>query len=184
MPRRAELDQRFLSEPNANRRRQIESLGVTTKVLDPRAVDVVEFLRGETEEGVCFESAIECSGSEPGLNTCAAAVRNHGTVAQVGLHVKPAAVDPALWTLKDITIDATWCYYVTMWPRIIAMVQRGIYPIEKIVTARIKAEGFVERGFKALLDPSGNRMKVLISLARRDGVTRRVPEFPAPATDQ
>ena len=154
----------YVSEPNANRRRQIESLGVTTKVLDPRAVDVAEFLRGETEEGVGVDSAIECSGSEPGLNTCVAAVRNHGTVAQVGLHVKPATVDPALWALKDITIEATWCYHVTMWPRIIAMVQRGIYPIEKIVTARIKAEDVVERGFKALLDPSGNEMKVLVSV--------------------
>jgi (R,R)-butanediol dehydrogenase/meso-butanediol dehydrogenase/diacetyl reductase len=133
-------------------------------VLDPRTVDVTEFLRGETEEGVGVDSAIECSGTEPGLNTCIEAVRNHGTVAQVGLHVKKATVDPALWALKDITVEATWCYHVTMWPRIIAMVQRGSYPIERIVTAQIKAEDVVERGFKSLLDPSGNEMKVLVSV--------------------
>ena len=42
----------FVSEPNPNRRRQIEALGVTTRVVDPRSVNVVEMLREETEEGV------------------------------------------------------------------------------------------------------------------------------------
>ena len=56
---------------------------------------------------------------ELALNTCVEAVRNHGTVVQTGLHVKKALVDPALWALKDITLEATWCYEVTMWPRII-----------------------------------------------------------------
>jgi len=91
-------------------------------------------------------------------------VRNRATVTQVGLHVKKALVDPALWALKDITIEATWCYHVTMWPRIIAMVQTGHYPIDKIVTARIAADNVVEEGFKTLLDSSGNQMKVLVGV--------------------
>ena len=41
----------FVSEPNANRRKLIESLGVAAAVLDPRAVDVVAFIRENTEEG-------------------------------------------------------------------------------------------------------------------------------------
>ena len=56
----------FVSEPNPNRRRQIEALGVTTRVVDPRSVNVVEMLREETEEGVGVDSAIECSGTEAG----------------------------------------------------------------------------------------------------------------------
>jgi (R,R)-butanediol dehydrogenase / meso-butanediol dehydrogenase / diacetyl reductase len=155
----------FVSEPNPSRRRQIEALGVTTKVLDPNAENVVAELREQTEEGVGVDCAIECSGSEAGLNTCCEAVRNHGTVAQVGLHVKKALVDPALWALKDITVEATWCYHVTMWPRIIAMVERGAYPIDRIVTSQIRADDVVERGFKPLLDPAGNEMKVLVSMS-------------------
>ena len=92
-------------------------------------------------------------------------MRNHGTVAQVGLHVKKASVDPALWALKDITIEATWCYHVTMWPRIIGMVQRGVYPLHKIISAQIMADDVVEKGFKTLLDPTGNQMKVLVKVA-------------------
>jgi (R,R)-butanediol dehydrogenase/meso-butanediol dehydrogenase/diacetyl reductase len=155
----------FVSEPNPNRRKQIEALGVTTKVIDPRTESVIELMREETEEGVGVDSAIECSGAEAGLNTCCEAVRNHGTVAQVGLHVKRASVDPALWALKDITIEATWCFYVTMWPRIISMVERGIYPIEKVVTSQINADSIIDKGFKTLLNPAGNEMKVLVKVA-------------------
>jgi (R,R)-butanediol dehydrogenase / meso-butanediol dehydrogenase / diacetyl reductase len=155
----------FVSEPNPNRRNQIEALGVTTRVVDPRSVNVVEMLREETEEGVGVDSAIECSGSEAGLNTCCEAVRNHGTVAQVGLHVKKASVDPALWALKDITVEATWCYHVTMWPRIVGMVERGVYPVDKVISAQIKADDVVDKGFKTLLDPAGNQMKVLVKVA-------------------
>jgi (R,R)-butanediol dehydrogenase/meso-butanediol dehydrogenase/diacetyl reductase len=134
-------------------------------VVDPRSVNVVEMLREETEEGVGVDSAIECSGTEAGLNTCCEAVRNHGTVAQVGLHVKKASVNPALWALKDIGIEATWCYHITMWPRIIGMVERGAYPVQKIISAQVKAEDVVEKGFKTLLDPTGNQMKVLVAVA-------------------
>src|ERR1700761_3352672 len=47
----------FVSEPNPNRRKQIEALGVTTRVVDPRSVNVVEMLREETEEGVGVDSS-------------------------------------------------------------------------------------------------------------------------------
>lgn len=155
----------FVSEPNANRRRLIESLGVTTAVLDPKAVSVVNYIRANTEEGVGVDSAIECSGIEAALNTCVEAVRNHGTVVQTGLHVKKALVNPALWALKDITIEATWCYEVTMWPRVIRMISSGRLPVEKIITARIEPDAIVDRGFRSLLDPSGREMKVMVKMA-------------------
>jgi (R,R)-butanediol dehydrogenase/meso-butanediol dehydrogenase/diacetyl reductase len=153
----------FVSEPNANRRRLIESLGVAT-VLDPKAVNVVDHIRANTEEGVGVDSAIECSGIEAALNTCVEAVRNHGTVVQTGLHVRKALVDPALWALKDITIEATWCYEVTMWPRVIRMISSGRLPVEKIITGRIAPEAIVDKGFRSLLNPSGQEMKVMVKM--------------------
>jgi (R,R)-butanediol dehydrogenase / meso-butanediol dehydrogenase / diacetyl reductase len=54
---------------------------------------------------------------------------------------------------------------VTMWPRIIGMVQRGVYPLHKIISARIMADDVVEKGFKTLLDPAGHQMKVLVKVA-------------------
>jgi (R,R)-butanediol dehydrogenase/meso-butanediol dehydrogenase/diacetyl reductase len=155
----------FVSEPNANRRKHIESLSVGAVTLDPKSVDVAQVIRDSTEEGVGVDSAIECSGFEAALNTCVEAVRNHGTVVQTGLHVKKALVDPALWALKDITIEATWCYEVTMWPRVIRMISSGKLPVERIVTGRIEPESIVEKGFRSLLNPSGQEMKVLVNMA-------------------
>ena len=154
----------FVSEPNANRRRHIESLGVAAAVLDPSAVNVVEYIRENTEEGVGIDAAIECSGIELALNTCVEAVRNHGVVVQTGLHVKKALVDPALWALKDITIEATWCYEVTMWPRVIRMISSGKWPVENIITGCILPEDIVEKGFRSLLNPGGQEMKVMVDM--------------------
>ena len=46
----------FVSEPNENRRRHIEALGVTEAVLDPSKDDVRQILRDATEEGVGVDS--------------------------------------------------------------------------------------------------------------------------------
>ena len=154
----------FVSEPNGNRRRQIEAFGVTEAVLDPGKDDILQILRDATEEGVGVDSAIECSGIEAALNLCVEAIRNRGTVAQVGLHVKRASVDPARWALKDITVEATWCYPVTMWPRVISLIESGKLPVEKIITGRIKAEQVVEKGFRTLLDPRGDQLKILVGV--------------------
>src|SRR5207247_2332200 len=148
-------------EPNENRRRHLEGLGIATAVLDPKTTDVVQYIKGHTEERVGVDSAIECSGMEAALNTCIEAVRNHGTVAQTGLHVRKATVDPALWALKDITIEATWCYPVTSWPRVINMIASGRLPVEKLITSYIDATDVVEKGFRPLLDPRGTEMKVM-----------------------
>ena len=93
--------------------------------------------------------------SKLALNTCVEAVRNHGTVVQTGLHVKKALVDPALWALKDITIEATWCYEVTMWPRVIRMISSGKLPVEKIITGRIAARGDRRKGLPLAAESGG-----------------------------
>jgi (R,R)-butanediol dehydrogenase/meso-butanediol dehydrogenase/diacetyl reductase len=44
-------------------------------------------------------------------------------------------------------------------------VERGAFPIQKVITAQIKADDVIEKGFKTLLDPAGNQMKVLVKVA-------------------
>ena len=46
-----------------------------------------------------------------------------------------------------------------MWPRVIAMIEKGKLRVERIVTARIGADDVVEKGFRTLLHPAGNQMK-------------------------
>jgi len=154
----------FVSEPNAYRRRLAKQLVPGAICLDPLSDDVVRHIRENTEEGVGVDVAIECVGAEASLNTCAAAVRRQGRVVQTGLHMKPASIDAMAWALKDITLEATWCYPVQCWPRIIRMVEAGLLPVEKICTAQIRSDEVVEKGFDALLDRSVNHMKILVTV--------------------
>jgi (R,R)-butanediol dehydrogenase/meso-butanediol dehydrogenase/diacetyl reductase len=72
--------------------------------------DLQQVVGDMTEEGVGVDVALECVGLE-GLSECLReAVRRQGKVVQVGLHMKPASIDAMLWALKDITVEATWCY--------------------------------------------------------------------------
>jgi (R,R)-butanediol dehydrogenase/meso-butanediol dehydrogenase/diacetyl reductase len=160
----AGASQIFVSEPNAFRREMAKSLVPDAIVMDPTTQDVAEVITAQTEENVGVDVAIECVGLEASLNTCVKAVRNQGKVVQTGLHMKPASVDPMSWALKDISIEATWCYPVQSWPRIIRMVESGTFPIEKIVTAKIGADDVVKKGFDALLDKSVNHMKILVTV--------------------
>ena len=154
----------FVSEPNAYRRNLAKQLVPSAICLDPTKDNVPAFIKDHTEEGVGVDVAIECVGLESSLNACAASVRRQGKVVQTGLHMRPAAIDAMLWALKDITLEATWCYPVQCWPRIIRMVEAGLLPIEKICTTQIDAEDVVTKGFDALLDKSVNHMKILVTV--------------------
>ncbi|WP_430249860.1 2,3-butanediol dehydrogenase [Neorhizobium sp. DAR64860/K0K1] len=154
----------FVSELNPNRRALAQKLVPEAIVFDPRETDTESLFRQHTEDGVGVDVALECVGAEASLNLCVKAVKRRGTVVQVGLHVKPASIDAMLWALKDITVEATWCYPVTIWPRIAQMIGAGIFPVEQIVTAQISPEDVVEKGFEALLDPNASHMKILVNM--------------------
>ena len=100
----------YVSEPNPARRARAEALEVAT-VLDPSAVDVPELLR-EQSDGLGVDVAIECSGHPNGFATGIRSLRRRGTLAQTGLFVGAATVEPMLWALNDLTIVGTWCYWV------------------------------------------------------------------------
>ncbi|MEU6602560.1 2,3-butanediol dehydrogenase [Streptomyces flaveolus] len=159
----AGASQVIVSEPNAKRRQLLDALGVAT-VLDPTSVDVPEAVRDLTG-GIGVDTAAECSGSEPGLNAALGSVRSHGTVTQVGLHVRPAAIDPMTLSNRDLTLTGTWCYPVHDFPRITALVAAGRYPVEEVLTEVIPLDDIVARGFDRLLDPAGDAQKLLVRVA-------------------
>jgi (R,R)-butanediol dehydrogenase/meso-butanediol dehydrogenase/diacetyl reductase len=162
--RAAGAAQIFVSEPNPNRLRKAKELVPSIIAIDPTRDDLDTVIRDNTEEGIGVDVALECVGLEASLNACARAVRRQGKVVQTGLHMKPAAVDAMLWALKDITVEATWCYPVQIWPRIIRMVEAGILPLEQVVTANISADDVVDKGFEALLDKGGQHLKILVQV--------------------
>ncbi len=153
----------IVSEPNPNRRRILSEIAPYATVVDPGTGTLPAVVADLTEEGVGVDVALECVGLEASLNACVQAVRRQGTVVQVGLHMRPASIDAMLWALKDITVEATWCYPTQIWPRIARMIAAGSFPVEKVITARIDAADVVDQGFEALLDPAGKHLKILVT---------------------
>jgi (R,R)-butanediol dehydrogenase/meso-butanediol dehydrogenase/diacetyl reductase len=96
----------YVSEPNPARRARAETLEVAT-VLDPTSIDVPEFLR-ESSDGLGVDVAIECSGHTSGFDAAIRSLRRRGTLAQTGLFVGEASVEPMIWALNDLTIVGTW----------------------------------------------------------------------------
>jgi (R,R)-butanediol dehydrogenase/meso-butanediol dehydrogenase/diacetyl reductase len=149
----------YVSEPNAARRARAEALGVAT-VLDPTEVDVPELLRERTH-GLGVDVAVECSGHPAGFATAISSLRRRGTLAQTGLFVGEATVEPMLWALNDLTIVGTWCYWVYDFDRIAAQIAAGDLPVERVVTGRVDLDGAPE-AFARLTSGTADEIKVLI----------------------
>jgi (R,R)-butanediol dehydrogenase / meso-butanediol dehydrogenase / diacetyl reductase len=148
-----------VSEPNAARRARAEALGVAT-VLDPTVVDVPELLHDETD-GVGVDVAIECSGHSNGFAAAVASLRKRGTLAQTGLFVGEATVEPMLWSLNDLTIVGTWCYWVYDFDRIAAQIASGSLPVERVVTSTVSLDGAPD-AFAMLASGTADEIKVLV----------------------
>ena len=149
----------YVSEPNPARRARTEALEVAT-VLDPTAVDVPEFLR-EQSDGLGVDVAIECSGHPNGFTAAIRSLRRRGTLAQTGLFVGEASVEPMLWALNDLTIVGTWCYWVYGFDRIAAQIAAGDLPVERVVTSTVMLDGALN-AFAQLASGTADEIKVLI----------------------
>jgi (R,R)-butanediol dehydrogenase/meso-butanediol dehydrogenase/diacetyl reductase len=151
----------FVVEPNAKRAARAEELGADI-VLDPTAYDAVaEVIERTNGRGV--DVALECSGSEGGLRACLGATKARGVVSQVGLHTKDAAIDVMDLAEREIDLVGVWCFAVHDFSKVARQVASGSYPVEQIVTSKIRLQDVVPKGFDALVDPAGNELKILVS---------------------
>jgi (R,R)-butanediol dehydrogenase/meso-butanediol dehydrogenase/diacetyl reductase len=149
----------YVSEPSPARRARAEALGVAT-VLDPTSVDVAELLHGETD-GLGADVAIECSGHPNGFASAVRSLRRRGTLAQTGLFVGEASVEPMLWSLNDLTIVGTWCYWVYDFDRIAAQIGAGSLPVERVITSNVTLDEAPD-AFARLASGAADEIKVLI----------------------
>jgi (R,R)-butanediol dehydrogenase / meso-butanediol dehydrogenase / diacetyl reductase len=149
----------YVSEPNPARRARAQALGVAT-VVDPTSVDLPGFLRDETE-GIGVDVVIECSGHPNGFAAGIASLRKRGTLAQTGLFVGEATVEPMLWSLNDLTIVGTWCYWVYDFDRVASQIGAGTLPVERIVTSTVELAD-APAAFERLASGSADEIKVLV----------------------
>jgi (R,R)-butanediol dehydrogenase/meso-butanediol dehydrogenase/diacetyl reductase len=143
----------YVSEPNAARRARAESLGVAV---------VVPALLHEETEGLGVDVAVECSGHPNGFNAAVASLRRRGTLAQTGLFVGAASVEPMLWSLNDLSIIGTWCYWVYDFDRIAAQIGAGSLPVERVITSTVGLDDAPD-AFARLASGAADEIKVLVA---------------------
>jgi (R,R)-butanediol dehydrogenase / meso-butanediol dehydrogenase / diacetyl reductase len=149
----------IVAEPNVKRAELIRQLDVGL-VIDPKDADAATIIR-EVTDGTGVDAAVECSGTQSGLNLCIQVAKSRGTVVQTGLHTAAASIDPMQVSLKDLSIVGTWCYPVYDWDRIIRLIGAGRLPVERVVTSMFEMSQIVA-GFELLLEPLSSQIKVLV----------------------
>ena len=152
----------IVSETNPVRREKIMGLGVVDDVVDPSDPVTPSRIADQTEAGQGVDAAIECVGHDRALATCMQSVRKRGTVVQVGLSTAPGQFDISLLVTKDISLEGSWCYPLTLWPRVISLVASGKLPVEKILSAKVGLDEAVAKGFDVLTRPSSDKLKILV----------------------
>ena len=120
-----------------------------------------EFLH-EQSDGLGIDVVIECSGHPSGFDTGIRSLRRRGTLAQTGLFVGEASVEPMLWSLNDLTIVGTWCYWVYDFERIAAQIAAGDLPVERVVTSSGALDDAPD-AFASLASGKADEIKVLIN---------------------
>jgi (R,R)-butanediol dehydrogenase/meso-butanediol dehydrogenase/diacetyl reductase len=151
----------FVSEPQPSRRGLAGRLGVTA-AFDPTDDDVAGEVMERTD-GLGADCAVECSGSQPGLDACVASLRRAGTVAVIAIHLGPRTVKPEGWVWRDLTLAGVWSFKFYDTPRILAQIAAGTLPVERIVTSKIDIHDLVHSGIERLADPAGDQVKILVS---------------------
>ncbi|SEN17472.1 (R,R)-butanediol dehydrogenase / meso-butanediol dehydrogenase / diacetyl reductase [Paracoccus alcaliphilus] len=154
----------FVSDLNDTRLEIARQILPGVVILNPERDDIGARIRAATEGGVGCDVALECVGNEKALASCLDAVRKQGVIVQVGLHPGNSGLDWFNVTFKDVDLRGSWAYPTHLWPRVVDLIASGAIPASKVVTARIRLDEAVTKGFDALLDPAGTHLKILIDL--------------------
>ena len=138
----------YMTEKHPVRIKKLMELGAT-KVFNVTECDVLSEIRKCTGE-LGVDVAIECTGSESGINLCFDALRKQGMYVQSGLSLGEVKVRPWQWALKDIKMIGLWCCNAYDYDSIIRLVADKRIDVEKLVTKTIKLDDIVAEGFEAL----------------------------------
>ncbi len=101
-------------------------------------------------DGLGVDVAVECTGSESGINLCFDALRKQGMFVMSGLSVGEVKVRPWQWALKDLNMIGLWCCNPYDYDNVIKLVADKRIDVEKLVTKKISLDDIVPEGFEAL----------------------------------
>lgn len=149
----------FVSDLSENRLKKAKEIGAT-HTFDARDKEIPKKIREKTGNGV--DIFIDAAGAQASFDTGIDSLRNGGTAVLVALFGNKVTHDALNQTLRELTIKGTAAYR-NIFPEVIALINSGRLPVEKLVTSVISLDEIVEKGFEALVkDPS--EVKILVDL--------------------
>lgn len=152
-----------VAEPNAFRRERLADMpGIHPCDGSPAALEAM--VARLTDDGRGFDAAFECAGHEKALDSCIEAVKPTGTVVQLGLFVSPPRVNAFRISEKAVRYQGSWGFPITIGPRVVALIEAGRLPLERIVTRSIPLDRAVADGFDELIRPGNENLKILLEV--------------------
>ncbi len=138
----------YMTEKHPTRIAMLKELGAT-EVFNVNETDVLAEIMERTE-GLGVDIAVECTGSESGINLCFEALRKRGMYVQSGLSLGEVKVKPWQWAVKDLRMIGLWCCNPYDYDGIIKLVADKRIDVEKLITKTIKLDDVVTEGFEVL----------------------------------
>lgn len=155
----------IVSEPR-KARRELATQSGATELIDPSEVDAVEKIHELTGGGV--DHAFEVAGIEATYKQSIQATRPRGTTTIVSIFEEEASAHPFGIVTGERTIQGILAYLGG--PRsgeeygmVIDMLADGTLDVDPLITARIGLDDIVDGGFKQLLDPDSDHVKILVN---------------------
>jgi (R,R)-butanediol dehydrogenase/meso-butanediol dehydrogenase/diacetyl reductase len=144
-------------ETSQVRRAKAEELGAVGH--DPAQGDVVAALREASGGGLDF--AFEVTGIPEVLSQCVNATHPGGEIVIVSIWEGAASFQPNDLVIKERTMRGIIAYR-DVYPAVMALMQKGYFRAEDLVTDRIALDDIVEKGFERLLADK-SQIKIMVA---------------------
>ena len=148
----------YAVELSAARRAKAAELGAIC--LDPEAGDVTAQIADQSGGGVDF--AFEVTGIPAVLGQCIHATHPGGEIVVVSIWESEASFNPNDLVVMERTMRGIIAYR-NVYPAVMALMQRGFFRAEDLVTDRIGLDAVVEKGFERLLADK-SQIKILVQM--------------------
>jgi len=147
----------YAVEISAARKAKAESLGAV--VIDPEQEDAAARLQALSDGGV--DVAFEVTGIPAVLNQALHSTHAGGETVVVSIWEGEASFQPNDLVIQERTMKGIIAYR-HIYPAVMALMQKGYFRAEDMVTQRIPLEAVVEQGFEALLNDK-SQVKIIVS---------------------
>ena len=149
----------IVTDISEKRLEKAKYIGATT-IINAADKDIPAQVRMIT--GIGVDVFLDAAGVQASFSSGIASLRNGGTAVLVALFGKPVEYSAYDQVVREITIKGIIAYR-NIFPQVIAMIDSGRMPVEKLVTSKIGLDEIVPKGFEALVS-NPSEVKILVEI--------------------